>query len=151
MDEIYENMCRGLAAHSSSSDPSTAILTLEKSTGNTLRRFKARNRRLSLCTGSGRLRCPPGFSCDEFPFASSVEGGSGAQIMCVPRWQNDWQGSYYGSWLSEQLNSGKLIRGGQYRVTIKGLDCSKYLRKRLNARNDGLLSDQGNGMLFWSV
>jgi hypothetical protein len=148
LDEIYENMCRGTAASTTTDDPQTAILTLETKTGKLLRQAKARRRRAALCTGSGKIKCPPGFSCDEFPFASTLEGGSGAQIMCVPRWQNDWQGTYYNSWLSDMLNSGKLVRGGKYRVKLKYMDCSQYVRRRLTRRaQNPVLKSNGNGKL----
>jgi hypothetical protein len=146
MDEIYENMCKGLAASGTTDDVQTAILTLDEKTGDALRKAKAARRKAALCAGAGKLKCPKGGSCDEFPFASSLEGGSGAQIGCVPQWQNDWQGTYYNSWLSEQLNSGKLVRGGKYRVKIKGLDCSQFMKRDLVPRTtpSQILSSNGN-------
>ncbi|KAI0408492.1 hypothetical protein F4802DRAFT_618636 [Xylaria palmicola] len=146
LDEVYENMCKGTAASSTTNDPRTAILTLDPKSGKALRRSKASRRRSARCTGSGKLQCPKGYSCDEFPFASSLEGGSGAQILCIPKWQNDWQGTYYGSWLSEQTNSGKLVRGGKYRVKIKGLDCSQYTKRDLTLRDtpSQILSSNGS-------
>ncbi|KAL3836340.1 hypothetical protein ACJMK2_021773 [Sinanodonta woodiana] len=47
-----------------------------------------RNRRASC----GRLRCPRGQSCDEYPFASTSQGGRGATIRCVPAAENNSQG-----------------------------------------------------------
>nr|OQO21917.1 hypothetical protein B0A51_12501 [Rachicladosporium sp. CCFEE 5018] len=150
LDEIYENMCKGTAGSSSTTDPNSAIVTLKKDTGQALRRAKASNRRAAGCAGPTRITCPPGTNCDEFPFASTDEGGSGANIMCVPSWQNDWQGTYYNSWLSEQIKLGNLVRGGQYRIVLKNIDCSKYLRKRLDKRAEpnGVLQQSGNTTLL---
>ena len=64
--------------------------------------------------------------------------------MCVPRWQNDWQGTYFGSWLSEKLNSGKLKRGDQFRIKMKSIDCSQFT-KRQQIPSDVMLSRDGNG------
>ncbi|KAK6435347.1 hypothetical protein LTR95_008462 [Oleoguttula sp. CCFEE 5521] len=150
LDEIYENMCKGTAGSSSTTDPNSAIVTLKKDTGPALRRAKASNRRAAGCAGPNRITCPPGTNCDEFPFASTDEGGSGANIMCVPSWQNDWQGTYYNSWLSEQIGLGKLARGGQYRIVLKNIDCSKYMRRRLDRRAEpnGVLQQSGNTTLL---
>lgn len=147
LDEVYENMCRGVAAHRSTNDPQTAILTLDPKSGKDLQKNKATRRKAARCTGSGKIKCPKGWSCDEFPFASSIEGGSGAQVMCVPRWHNDWQGTYYNSWLSEQINSGKLSRGGKYRVKLKYIDCSQYTKRDVTTRADSspVLKSDGNG------
>jgi hypothetical protein len=79
--------------------------------------------------------------------ASTLEGGSGANIMCVPRWQNDWQGTYFNEWLREMQSTGQLTRGGQFRIKMKGIDCSKY-RKRdetPSTDNDLVLAAGGNG------
>lgn len=150
LDEIYENMCKGVAGSSTTADPNSAIVTLDKNTGRALRRAKAQRRTAAGCVGSGKLICPPGTNCDEFPFASSVEGGSGASIMCVPSWQNDWQGTYYSSWLSEVLGNGKLVRGGKFRVVLKNIDCSKYVRRRMEKRagDSGVLQQNGNVTLL---
>jgi hypothetical protein len=37
-----------------------------------------------------------GDTCDEFPFASTTEGGSGARLRCVDR--DEKQGGFFGSW-----------------------------------------------------
>ena len=49
-----------------------------------------RNRRASGCRSLGRRA---GYSCDEYPFASSLQGGSGAVVSLVPRRENSIQGA----------------------------------------------------------
>lgn len=52
-----------------------------------------RNRRDSGCVN---LKCPPidgiKYNCDEYPFASTYNGGVGARIICVPQKENSLQG-----------------------------------------------------------
>ncbi|OQN97126.1 hypothetical protein B0A48_17222 [Cryoendolithus antarcticus] len=141
LDEIYVNMCKGTAGSSSTTDPNSAIVTLKKDTDQALRRAKASNRRAAGCAGPTRITCPPGTNCDESPFASTYEGGSGANIMC---------GTYYNTWLSEQIKLGNLVRGGQYRIVLKNIDCSKYPLKRLGKRAEpnGVLLQNGNTTLL---
>lgn len=57
-------------------------------------------------------------SCDEYPFASTVEGGDGAHISCVVAFQNSLQGGYLNAFLS------KLEYGQQFVVRVVGIDCS---------------------------
>nr|OQO27735.1 hypothetical protein B0A51_05527 [Rachicladosporium sp. CCFEE 5018] len=130
LDEIYENMCKGTAGSSSTTDPNSAIVTLKKDTGQALRRAKASNRRAAGCAGPTRITCPPGTNCDEFPFASTDEGGSGANIVCI--------------------KLGNLVRGGQYRIVLKNIDCSKYPLERLDKRAEpnGVLLQNGNTSLL---
>lgn len=53
-----------------------------------------------LIANNRRKNCPPkrcktaetGLECDEFPFASSYEGGRGASSICLPAWQNNMAG-----------------------------------------------------------
>ncbi|CAB4031408.1 Hypothetical predicted protein [Paramuricea clavata] len=59
----------------------------------------AKNRRDSGCT---RMPKPPGKNCDEYPFASSQEGGTGAQIMAVPIRENSMQGGLLGGFYRSQ-------------------------------------------------
>ena len=74
--------------------------------------------------------------------------------MCVPRWQNDWQGTYYNEWLREMMDTGQLKRGGQFRIKMKGIDCSQFKKRdeRPGADNDLVLATKGNGeFLFFSL
>lgn len=77
------------------------------------------------CKGTNRLLCASTFSipgqdwqCDEFSFATAVEGGSLAAIICVPQNDNCSIGSRWGKAV---LNKPK---GTKIRVKIKGFDCS---------------------------
>jgi len=58
-------------------------------------------------------------SCDEFPFRSTAEGGTGAWISCVVAWENNAQGHYLGSWYSENVKPGD-----QFIVRVTNLDCA---------------------------
>ncbi|CAB4000889.1 Hypothetical predicted protein [Paramuricea clavata] len=44
----------------------------------------------------------PGYNCDEYPFASSKEGGKGAEIMLVPAVENSQQGGLLGGFYRSQ-------------------------------------------------
>lgn len=64
--------------------------------------------------------------CDEFPFASSVEGGNkGAGVTkCVPADDNRWQGGTMSSYFNSR--NKKYIRPGEtYFIEIVGWDCDK--------------------------
>lgn len=90
---IYMNTLHGLAA-----DPSWSTLTYMYpylSEGN-------KNNRKAACPDGS---CPPPSSCDEFPYASTFEGGSGAQTMCVPRSEQSSQGGSLGG-LYKRMNIG---------------------------------------------
>ncbi|KAK3578781.1 hypothetical protein CHS0354_030197 [Potamilus streckersoni] len=66
-----------------------------------------RNRRASC----GRLRCPRGQSCDEYPFASTSQGGRGATIRCVPAAENSSQGGQLnGFYRRYRLGNGSWFR-----------------------------------------
>ena len=53
---------------------------------------KAEIRKNRYDSGCTKMVKPPGQSCDEYPFASSKEGGTGAKTMLVPRAENNMQG-----------------------------------------------------------
>ncbi|KAH7317223.1 hypothetical protein BKA65DRAFT_541969 [Rhexocercosporidium sp. MPI-PUGE-AT-0058] len=57
-------------------------------------------------------------SCDEYPFASTVEGGTGAHKSCVVGFQNSLQGGKLGPFMS------KLAYGQQFIVRIVGIQCA---------------------------
>ncbi|KAF3901480.1 hypothetical protein ABW20_dc0100470 [Dactylellina cionopaga] len=66
------------------------------------------------------------FSCDEFPFASSVEGGdlSRGVRICVPRDDQNWQGNSMSRFFRTDVMKGDVIRpGDKYVIEIKGWDC----------------------------
>ena len=61
---------------------------------------------------------PKGYQCDEYPFASSEEHGSGSNpafsVMQVPSLENQLQGSHLGSW----YNRDRIIGGDKYRIVV---------------------------------
>ncbi|KAI4102974.1 MAG: hypothetical protein L6R37_004056, partial [Teloschistes peruensis] len=61
---------------------------------------------------------------------STIEGGAGAQIGYVPEEQNDWQGTYWSSWLAETRVIGILKPGGKFRVKLGSFDCGTFIGKR---------------------
>lgn len=71
----------------------------------------ARNRRAAL---RGQPRPPPGFSLDEFPFASTLQGGAGARVAPVPVGEQAIQG---GS-LSSFFQANKIGQGGPFIVIV---------------------------------
>ncbi|KAF7347981.1 hypothetical protein MSAN_01750200 [Mycena sanguinolenta] len=60
-----------------------------------------------------------GMSCDEFPFASSLQGGnkSNGVSICVESWENSWQGGT----MSRKMAS--IGDGDDFLVKIEGWDC----------------------------
>lgn len=65
-------------------------------------------------------------TCDEFPFASSVEGGDlvkGVRV-CVPRDDNNWQGTTMGKYFKKG-NRNYIALGEKYAIEIAGWDCDK--------------------------
>ncbi|KAF8140695.1 hypothetical protein K438DRAFT_1785462 [Mycena galopus ATCC 62051] len=67
------------------------------------------------------LQIASGMSCDEFPFASSLQGGNKANgvSICVESWENSWQGGT----MSRKISS--LVDGDDFLVRIEGWDCDK--------------------------
>ncbi|KAL8766160.1 MAG: hypothetical protein Q9194_006357, partial [Teloschistes cf. exilis] len=78
--------------------------------------------------------------------ASTIEGGSGAQIGCVPEEQNDWQGTYWSSWLAEARASGILKPGGKFRVKLGSFDCGTFIGKRHLFRRANPVLSSGDRM-----
>lgn len=70
---------------------------------------KRANRREAL---KGHPKAPQGQSLDEYPFASSAEGGAGAQVKAVPREEQNYQGGQLGG----TLNKCKVGNGDPYNV-----------------------------------
>ncbi|KAK3578787.1 hypothetical protein CHS0354_030203 [Potamilus streckersoni] len=56
------------------------------------------NRRLAC----GNVSCRSGDSCDEYPFASTAQGGTGATTLCVPLSENNSQGGQLSSFYTRQ-------------------------------------------------
>ena len=70
-----------------------------------------KNRRDSGCT---KMKPGPGMSCDEYPFASTNEGGLGAVIVAVPLKENQSQGGQ----LSAFYRKNDIQDGGCFKVQI---------------------------------
>ena len=69
--------------------------------------------------------------CDEFPFASSLQGGDavGGTAMCIPADDNSYQGQTLAGYFSRQ----DIVAGEDYVIQIVGWDCDKHepvLRRR---------------------
>ncbi len=91
---IYLNTLNGLAHN-----PSWANLNYLYPYGTAENR---KNRAANCPPGS----CGPGTSCDEFPFASTQQGGAGAVSMCVPTREQHVQGGQL-SGLYRKMNLGE--------------------------------------------
>ena len=70
-----------------------------------------RNRRNSGCR---RLRRRRGYNCDEYPFASTFQGGRGAVVRLVPRRENAIQGAVLGNFYRRY----RIGHGGCFRVAV---------------------------------
>ncbi|CAG8723530.1 1539_t:CDS:2, partial [Acaulospora colombiana] len=128
---IFENMCRGIMKRGLLYGPQTDILTYEGCSTNSEvgQTYETRQQ------------------CDEYPFASTREGGSGAYIGCVPWWQNQWQGIYFSSWLS----SVGLRNGDRFRVVLQGIDCTTVPQSDLEPPDvAGLAKRQSDGELVFT-
>ena len=70
-----------------------------------------RNRRNSGCRSLGRRT---GYNCDEYPFASSFQGGHGAVVRLVPIRENSIQGGI----LAAFYIRNRIGHGGCFRVSV---------------------------------
>lgn len=78
----------------------------------TNRRVIAQNRRAA-CRGFVRPR-PPNTSCDEYPFASTAQGGRGASTRGVPPREQNIQGGI----ISSFYRVYSIQNGGRFRVRV---------------------------------
>jgi hypothetical protein len=94
-----------------------AINTLDKPT--TLHKDSTRataNRRAAGCVPGGPWEPKyPKWSCDEYPFASTEEGGAGASIRGVPLLENNAQGSKLGGF----YRFFHVLDGEKFRVKVR--------------------------------
>lgn len=58
--------------------------------------------------------------CSQFPFESTIEGGSGARIRCLSGWQNELKNLHINSFYA----NNNLSAGDQFIVRVTGLDCA---------------------------
>lgn len=61
---------------------------------------------------------PEGQNCDEYPFATTEEGGEGARVVLVPKRENSSQGGRLGAF----YKSNNIENGDRFRVTTN--NCS---------------------------
>ncbi|KAL1614901.1 hypothetical protein SLS56_011983 [Neofusicoccum ribis] len=71
-----------------------------------------------------------GNSCDEYPFASSHEGGAGAILRCVDSTENSSEGGQLGNFY------GKINDGDQFNVWVKNYGGATFC-EQTGAANDG--------------
>jgi hypothetical protein len=67
-------------------------------------------------------------TCDEFPFASSIEGGkpNAGVTRCVPSDDNNWQGGTMSSYFNRR-NRKYIAPGEKYVVKVVGWNCDKQV------------------------
>ncbi|KAH8799394.1 deoxyribonuclease NucA/NucB-domain-containing protein [Xylogone sp. PMI_703] len=98
---------------------------------------RTNNRRRSGCANAPCTFVPwamPGTVCDEFPFASAVEGGAGAAQRCIPTVESTTQGLL----LANYINGARIAVGGTYQVFLQNVNlvASSYC-SRLSCLGDG--------------
>ena len=71
-----------------------------------------RNRRNAPCRHLRRR--PAGHNCDEYPFASTFQGGRGSVVRMVPRRENSIQGAVLGAF----YRRNRIGHGGCFRVSV---------------------------------
>ncbi|CCX12486.1 deoxyribonuclease NucA/NucB-domain-containing protein [Pyronema domesticum] len=72
-----------------------------------------------------------GNSCDEFPFASVKEGGSGAILRCVKSSENSSEGGQLSAFYK------KLKNGEKFGIFVRNFKGAKYCENARLCRNDG--------------
>jgi len=113
-DYIVSNICLGMRKRGKTQNDN---LTYDPTN-------KSQKRNAAGCV-TGKCNYPvTGMSCDEYPFASTAEGGSGAQVGCVPAYQNTDQGGYLSSFYVIE----GIILGRKFGVEVSGVDCSLFDR-----------------------
>ncbi|KAI5807303.1 hypothetical protein DFH27DRAFT_545628 [Peziza echinospora] len=113
-DELVSALCAGIKKRSKSGNE--AVLTWADDEKIGLRR--RRSGCIGLCKGkvtsSGDMA-----SCNQFPFASTIEGGEGSSLTCISSYQNTIQGIYLNSW----ARLYNLRAGSKFIVRVSGYDC----------------------------
>jgi len=93
----------------------TATIAVEVGNIATTRKSRVANPFTEVVKNSGPFQGED-TSCDEYPFASTAEGGTGATRFCVAAWQNSLQGAL--------LRWSGLTPGQQFVVRVSGVNCS---------------------------
>jgi hypothetical protein len=130
--EVCNNMCYGVLCKTGFS----WALTIQRD--NTAQCQAAR--KSNACGSSNPNYCsakfsPPftsGYSCDEYPFASTKEGQTkgGAATRCVPKGQNSSQGGKISGLYKNGAGTGRLADGTGFTVILKNtgssVNCGSY-------------------------
>ncbi|KAF9549388.1 hypothetical protein CPC08DRAFT_769092 [Agrocybe pediades] len=111
VDSLFENMCKGIEEFGDR-DSQSIVLTHNPSSG--------KENRKEAC---GNVSCAAGQSCDEFPFASSAEGGLGAIANCIIALGNSIQGGF----LRSLLSSAGIGDGDHYLLQLTNVNCQDFL------------------------
>jgi hypothetical protein len=73
-------------------------------------------------------------SCDEFPFANTLQGGDlvNGVVICIPSDDNSYQGGTLGKYFKKIRGYQAIEAGEDYMIEIQGWDCDKLepTRKR---------------------
>ncbi|KAJ3033762.1 hypothetical protein HDV00_005837 [Rhizophlyctis rosea] len=112
MDAIIYNMCLGMIKRQILNNDILHYSAASKAN-------KTQIRRAAGCSGDPCNFRSTGESCDEYAFASSMEGGALAVSACVPNSQNSQQGSM----LAAFYRKNKLVKGDAFGVEIAGIAC----------------------------
>ncbi|KAF8057025.1 hypothetical protein FPV67DRAFT_636637 [Lyophyllum atratum] len=112
VDQLFESMCKGLKARGEASE---SIFTFTDD-----QKVKSDNRAKAGCTGSPCGTGTSGTSCDEFPFASTTDGGANAVFSCILVMGQNIQGGVISSF--KQRNS--MQSGEHYKFQITGYNCA---------------------------
>jgi len=112
VDELFKSMCKGLKARGQSDSDIFTFTDDEK--------IKQQNRNNAGCIGSPCNTGSFGTSCDEFPFASTMDGGAGAVFSCIPVLAQNIQGGVISSFKQRNL----MQSGQHYQFVLDGFDCA---------------------------
>ncbi|KAL2203963.1 hypothetical protein CC79DRAFT_1088692 [Sarocladium strictum] len=71
-------------------------------------------------------------SCDEFPFANTLQGGDlvNGVVTCLPSDDNSFQGGSMGKYFKKIAGHQAIEAGEDYVIEIQGWDCDKDIPKR---------------------
>ncbi|GES59952.1 hypothetical protein ATEIFO6365_0002028300 [Aspergillus terreus] len=83
------------------------------------------------CSDSSLSYSKFGNSCDEFPFASTKEGGSGARLRCVDSTENSSEGGQLSAFY------GTINDGDKFGITIENWKGASYCEDNPTCTNDG--------------
>ncbi|KAL5044254.1 hypothetical protein BDW71DRAFT_186294 [Aspergillus fruticulosus] len=105
--------------------------TYDADTSNRAPRRRASGCSRTPCSDSSLSYSSFGNSCDEFPFASTREGGSGARLRCVDSTENSSEGGQLASFY------GTINDGDTFGITIENWKGASYCEDNPTCTNDG--------------